>query len=209
MFSNLSGQNKRSDEHFFQETLYYANWKAPIDFGKDGGHCPTPPSVLLAVRRVFTDHYAPAKTPKTREALVYIKRKKGDMRSVLQGEDDFVKELQRWTKSVSLEFVTFDGLLKPKATALLFNRASIILGFHGGALANLLFAPPNCHIFELGTASPYAGHYRYLSEVFGLRWSRLALQSSKQGLAAVEAALEDQEKALEEIKRTGLGKEEL
>ncbi|CAK9079225.1 unnamed protein product [Durusdinium trenchii] len=116
------------------ETLYYANWELPVEFGKDGGHCPTPPSVLLHVRDALGAGFAsaPSATEHLRPALVYIKRKQGEMRSVLHGEADFVQELKTWAPSVALEYITFNGQLKPKATARLFGRARIIVGFHGG-----------------------------------------------------------------------------
>lgn len=185
-----------------KETLYYANWELPVEFGKDGGHCPTPPSVLLHVRDALGAGFAsaPSATEHLRPALVYIKRKQGEMRSVLHGEADFVQELKTWAPSVALEYITFNGQLKPKATARLFGRACIIVGFHGGALVNMLFSPTTCHVFELGFASPFAGHYRFLALVLGLPWARLPLRPDERGLAGVEASLEDPQGALREIK---------
>ncbi len=91
-----------SDVLLKAETLYFANWKVPVALGEDGGHCPTPASLLHKIRDSFTsfgharsgqDHQDPIR------AFVYLKRKKGDMRSILHRENDLEKELRDLVKN--------------------------------------------------------------------------------------------------------------
>lgn len=89
-----------SDVLLKAETLYFANWKVPVALGEDGGHCPTPASLLHKIRDSFTfanlkgqDHQDPIR------AFVYLKRKKGDMRSILHRENDLEKELRDLVKT--------------------------------------------------------------------------------------------------------------
>lgn len=89
-----------SDVLLKAETLYFANWKVPVALGEDGGHCPTPASLLHKIRDSLTfanlkgqDHQDPIR------AFVYLKRKKGDMRSILHRENDLEKELRDLVKT--------------------------------------------------------------------------------------------------------------
>ncbi|CAJ1403877.1 unnamed protein product [Effrenium voratum] len=175
------------------ETLYFANWRVPVQFGKDGGHCPTPPAVLRNTRQALR---LPAKAgPRT---LVYVKRKRGDMRSVLAGEPEFSREIEKaagW-----LAFTSFDGGLKPKQTIRLFMRARVVVGVHGGALANILFCQGGTELFELGFRNVFAGHYRFLAQALGLRHVLLPLKPDARGMGSHEVELEDLPGALDQIK---------
>ena len=69
--------------------------QAPIALGKDGGHCPTPPLLLRSVRDALGALGAKRAKP-GRRAVIFITRKKGDMRSSLQGQSELEKELRGW-----------------------------------------------------------------------------------------------------------------
>ena len=174
-----------SDVMLRLETLYYANWLVPMALGQDGGHCPTPASILRGVRSALTSGSSKDTTEKP--AFVFIKRK-GEMRSVLKGEKKLVEGLQELAASHGMDFVTFESL-KPSDTLQLFARARVVLGVHGAGLTNLLFCT-DALVFELGFASPFAGHYRYLSKALGLRLSSLSLRSDARGMAAREVEID-------------------
>ena len=70
--------------------------QVPIALGQDGGHCPTPPLLLQSVRDALAAGLA---AKPGRRAFVFIKRKRGDMRSILQGESELEKELRGWALS--------------------------------------------------------------------------------------------------------------
>ena len=149
-----------SDVMLRVETLYYANWLVPVALGHDGGHCPTPAPVLRGVRSSFTS--GSSKDTAANKAFVFIKRK-GEMRSVLKGEEKLVEGLREVAGSHGMDFVLFESL-KPSDTVQLFARARVVLGVHGAGLTNLLFCK-DAMVFELGFASPFAGHYRGSPEI--------------------------------------------
>ncbi|CAE7585016.1 unnamed protein product [Symbiodinium natans] len=131
--------------------------------------------------------------------LVFIKRKKGDMRSLLRNESGFAGQLKHLT-GPKLRYEVFDGSAKPKGTAQLFASARVVVGAHGGALANIIFCPEDAAIFELGFQSPFAGHYRFLAKMFNLRMTLLPLVPDSRGIASQEIALESMEAALEAVR---------
>ncbi|CAE7664097.1 unnamed protein product [Symbiodinium microadriaticum] len=182
-------------------TLVFANWKPPVKFGDDGGHCPTPGAVLRGLRSALQPLAAQRMAPR---ALIFIKRKKGDMRSSLQDESWFTAQLKQLA-TPTLQFQVFDGSAKPKRTAQLFARARIVIGAHGGALSNILFCPEDVEIFELGFRTPFAGHYRYLSKMLNLRMTLLPLVPDSRGIGSRDIAFANLTEAMEVVRAAALG----
>ncbi|CAE7232543.1 unnamed protein product [Symbiodinium sp. CCMP2592] len=194
-----SGPN---DVRLRAETLVFANWKPAVKFGDDGGHCPTPGPLLRGLHSALQPLAAAAKPAPP--ALIFIKRKKGDMRSSLQDESWFTGQLKQLA-TPTLQFQVFDGSAKPKRTAQLFARARIVVGAHGGALSNILFCPEDVEIFELGFRTPFAGHYRYLSKMLNLRMTLLPLVPDSRGIGSQDIAFANLEEALEVIRAAATG----
>eukprot|EP00760_Papus_ankaliazontas_P033804 PhM_4_TR6748/c1_g1_i1/m.16183 len=89
-----------------------------------------------------------------------------------------------------------------------FSKATVIIGVHGGALSNLVFATPSptTWVIELGRADhPAARHYRNIAEALLMRYTCLSFAldgSMGRGLSAPNVTLEDEaalDKVLQEV----------
>ena len=84
--------------------------QVPMALGQDGGHCPTPPLLLQSVRDALKAAAKPG-----RRALVFIKRKRGDMRGTLQGESELEQELRGWAPDWILDLTHLASAKLPEA----------------------------------------------------------------------------------------------
>lgn len=108
------------------------------------------------------------KTPPA--ALIYTARRGVSMRS-LDGEqeDELLALLGRLADRYNLELVNFDGGRTDASTSIsLFQRAAVIVGVHGGALANVLYceppaepARPRTLLVEIGLSGGLTRHFEH------------------------------------------------
>eukprot|EP00927_Polykrikos_kofoidii_P015540 TRINITY_DN16924_c0_g1_i1.p1 TRINITY_DN16924_c0_g1~~TRINITY_DN16924_c0_g1_i1.p1 ORF type:complete len:688 (-),score=124.24 TRINITY_DN16924_c0_g1_i1:132-2195(-) len=184
-------------------TLFYADWKSPVPFGMDGGHCATPPSVIAGTRLTLSEALLPAASKIKPRALIFaVRRGKGNMRGHLHGEPALEKHLKNIAAEATpvLSFDKFTGNLSPAKTVALFARAKAVVGVHGGALVNIIFCPQDAELFEIGFATPFAGHYRHLARALGLHVSLLPLVTDNRGIAANEVTILDMAEAARVIR---------
>ena len=58
----------------------------------------------------------------------------------------------------------------------LFRNAAVVVGAHGGALANLIVCRPNTGVVEIGFKTVSARHYEHMSSVLGLNYQRVRVK---------------------------------
>merc|ERR1719456_1051306 len=82
------------------------------------------------------------------------------------------------------ELVEFDAAANTLEQSLaLFKRASVVVGVHGGALANAIVCPPNATLVEVGYQTDAAAHYQHLAVSLGMFYRRVRVMPDAQGRA--------------------------
>eukprot|EP00730_Choanoeca_flexa_P002040 TRINITY_DN10886_c0_g1_i1.p1 TRINITY_DN10886_c0_g1~~TRINITY_DN10886_c0_g1_i1.p1 ORF type:complete len:591 (+),score=115.72 TRINITY_DN10886_c0_g1_i1:140-1774(+) len=74
-------------------------------------------------------------------------------------------------------------------TIQLFRQAKVVVGVHGGALANTLFCQPDTHVVELGFDLDIARHYEHMAIVLGQQYTKILLEHDQRGLGAPSVSL--------------------
>ena len=80
---------------------------------------------------------------KVGEDIIYIARVKGRKRSV-RNEKEVLSTIQKVWPNVKVVFPVNNWKINRKT----FENAKVIIGPHGGAFGNMIFAPVNCTIIE-------------------------------------------------------------
>ncbi|CAN0400971.1 unnamed protein product, partial [Phaeothamnion confervicola] len=121
--------------------------------------------LLLLRQTLVREHPPPAK----RDLLVYAARPPGAKRGVLN-EAEVIAALEKAAVAAGLRLRVFRGEEEGIAGAVAaFSRAKAIVGVHGAALANAVFAPAGAALFEVRMPEPaLAGIFAHLGAVMGL-----------------------------------------
>jgi len=85
--------------------------------------------------------------PTPQDKVLYLRRKPDIGRSVAE-EELLLSRLSAELAGSGLELEVFQSTLNPDQDRECFRRARVILGPHGGAFANLVFAQPGTHVIE-------------------------------------------------------------
>jgi len=85
--------------------------------------------------------------PVPRDRVLYLRRDRNSKRSI-EGEDQLLSRLQAELADSGLKLEVFQSSLDQDQDMECFKRARVILGPHGGAFANLIFAQPGTHVIE-------------------------------------------------------------
>ncbi|EDQ89594.1 uncharacterized protein MONBRDRAFT_25103 [Monosiga brevicollis MX1] len=114
-------------------------------------------------------------------------------------------ESQLWAKLAQryghVDFVTYksrDYTLTD--TIELFKSAEMVLGVHGGALANVLFSRPGATLVELTIPRNTTRHYEHMAAALDLQYVAVDVQPDQRGVGAPEVVLgEASRRALERL----------
>jgi capsular polysaccharide biosynthesis protein len=120
-------------------------------------HGGTPPWALAFLQELFG-----AVPPPTSPRRIFVVRGVGDARGVVNHQEVAGALADRGFTEVSME-----GLTRDEQVAL-FAGADVVVGVHGAALANLVFARPGTHVVELIGANTLNWVYSPLSWAAGL-----------------------------------------
>jgi capsular polysaccharide biosynthesis protein len=118
----------------------------------------TPPWGLAFARRLFP----PLDDRSARPRLIFVEREPGDVRGVLNASDVRRALEARGFVAVTMANRSFEE------QAAVFAAAEVIVGLHGAALANLVFARPGTHVIELIGANTLNWIFPPLSWAAGL-----------------------------------------
>ncbi len=83
--------------------------------------------------------------PGPRDRVVYLRRR---VTRMLSDEDALLDRLRRRLEGTGLGLEVLEGIYSPGDAEELMRRARIVLGPHGGAFANMVFAQPGTHVVE-------------------------------------------------------------
>lgn len=171
-------------------------------------HCLAPASVLRLIRRTFLPPAPP--TIGAASVVVFVTRKSQKMRR-LANEDALLAAVRAEASGCpgGAEVVVFDGDKAKVADAIaLFSRAAVVVGVHGGALANTVFCRQGTRVIELGLRSPATRHYAHAAFALGLGYSLHLVDHGGQGVAAEDVALgpHTQQAVVREVRTALAGK---
>jgi capsular polysaccharide biosynthesis protein len=124
---------------------------------------------------------APALNPRGR--VLWLDRSKQHMRTV-KWEQRLI-EAMPWVEPVRLDELT------PAQTAKLFGEARAILGFHGAAFANMVFAPAGAQVIEIFVEPNYPWYAR-LAQSCGHTHAAIAIENSPAAIPQLAALLRAQ-----------------
>ena len=110
-----------------------------------------------------------------RPVVIVCVRRRVEMRRLShQDEVDLLETVKETAQEFSeVEVVVFDGDIDMAETIRLFSRAIAVVGVHGGALTNALWAASGCLVLELGFSSflpavhdvnRYLLHFKHLAD---------------------------------------------
>ena len=134
----------------------------------------------------------PHEVPATsRNAVIVCSRRADSMRSSPQ-ESELVERLEAWVgQHPHYKLHVFTGTeSSPSATIELFSRAAIVLGVHGGALANIVFCAPGTQIIELGFATPQSWHYAHAAQALDLSYTLVHVSAQDSGIASPTVSID-------------------
>ncbi|GAB4045074.1 glycosyltransferase family 61 protein [Spirosoma litoris] len=115
---------------------------------------------IVALKKQVESQVKPVRTAHNR---IYISRS-GRRRVV--NEDALIELLKKYN------FTIIDD--RPRSVAeqvAIYKNASFIIGPHGASFTNIIWCEPGTHLFELFTSTMVVDHFRYLSQLMGMRYS--------------------------------------
>merc|ERR1712032_1251423 len=71
-----------------------------------------------------------------------------------------------------------------KHTIHMWNRATVVVGVHGGALANMIFCKPETSIIEIGFRNPLSRHYAHTAAALDLRYSLFLVEQEERSVGS-------------------------
>ena len=126
-------------------------------------YLPSPPA-LLHLRDCLTSSFQAANSHRR---FVYVARRGRGIRS-LEDDANLVKVLSQWSHTKNLIFTCCDGTTTVGEQREIFSGARIIWGIHGAGLSNMMWAPPDCHVFEVGIKHRANKLFERLSQTIGM-----------------------------------------
>lgn len=165
--------------------LLYPDWDPVRHTDSDEPvHCLAPRSVLRMIRESFSAPNPPSTGNKSRPLLVFVTRRGQTMRRLVN-EEALLEALRQDAGPDFYEIALFDGdSSSVRETIALFSRATVVVGVHGGALANIVFCGEGATVVELGLRSPATRHYAHAAMALGLQYGLHLVDRTAQGVAS-------------------------
>eukprot|EP00039_Didymoeca_costata_P025499 m.13612 g.13612 ORF g.13612 m.13612 type:complete len:629 (+) comp4885_c0_seq1:136-2022(+) len=135
-----------------------------------------PPPILLQQLRETLIQSLNLETPQ-RINIIYTTRAGQTMRQ-LEEEEMLLSEMKALIQP-PYTLTLFNGKMATKDALTLFHNAALVIGVHGGALANIVACPPNTEIVEFGFPSGFTRHYAAASVALGLQYNLVYVQADK------------------------------
>ena len=194
----------------YVQKLYTVAWDQPKQASPPVGgpaHCLTPSPLLGAMRRTVTKAVDESTDGSlfinNKLKIVYCSRSSSSTRR-LKDEEELLTRMKEVASAMNAEVILFEKNIDDNSsssttplgyivdTINLFQSASVIVGIHGAALANIAFTRTGTTVIELGFEGlPQASHYRHMSSALGLNHVDVFLTKDARSLGAQEVALRD------------------
>ena len=177
---------------FRLRTLILPDWEM-ITRADDRGmptHCLPSPRALRAARRLLLTNAADLEFNKEGSYTVVYASRNGSSR-VLDQRASLLRALRKKLPA-DARLVEFDGRNRSIEHAVdLFHSAVAIVGVHGAALANSLFARPGTLLMEIGFRAPTTSHYHHAALALGLRYEIVHVNPDIHAMSANFVELSD------------------
>lgn len=134
-------------------------------------HCLAPPSLLGQLRAMLIGAVKADTAPP--RAVVLASRENVTMRRLADGAT-LTEAIERVVRP-PFHIVNFEGDLPVADALLLFASAIVVVGVHGGALANVIACPRRSLLVELGYAGEHTRHYGAAAAALGLEYTLVEL----------------------------------
>ena len=177
---------------FRLRTLILPDWERIVRADDQGmpTHCLPSPRTLRAARRLLLPNTADVELSEEANNTVVYASRNGSSR-VLAQEASLLRAI-RAKLPAEVRIVEFDGRNGSIAHAIdLFHSAIAIVGVHGAALANILFAKPGTLLMEIGFRAPTASHYHHAALALGLRYDIVHVNPDIHAMSANVVELSD------------------
>ena len=118
-----------------------------------------------------------------RKTMVVVGRRGG------RGWKEEAKEVEAMRdlcRAVGLEFYYWRGDEGMRKAVEVFGGALVVVGFHGGGLANIVFAGEGTTVIEVGLEEMEFEMYGYLAEALGMKYERWTVSGGSLFEAKVE-----------------------
>jgi len=167
---------------FIVDTLHVAHWDS-CDLTVDGCLSTPPAEVLQKLQASLLDAQHSLHSPKermapSRDRILYLRRTQKLGTRYMVNEEEVLKRFPG-AEQFDPSTVNLGETMRTMQTA------KMVIGVHGGALANILFCQPNTTIVEFGwPAAPHLGHFRHISRALSLDWHTIPVEDTPQGSAA-------------------------
>ncbi|EGD83513.1 hypothetical protein PTSG_12129 [Salpingoeca rosetta] len=178
------------------ETLHIVDWQTTDDGSDVQTHALAPRWLLRRVRDTMTANDAvkavlPSVHTHADRPLIIIASRKTERMRILDEEDALIGAIETAVGNHA-RVVVFRGQEMPIAnTIALFSQADVVVGVHGGALANVIFCPSGAALFEIGFNTTHTQHYRHLALALDLSYSLSPLVPDERGVGRKRVALPD------------------
>ena len=156
------------------DEMYYADWTYNEDYWGDKrtDHCSGAQLLPSQFGLQLVNGVLGGRPTSSVQKMVVVLRERS---RGFGNEEALVKELEEVAAEKKLKMVVFRGDLSFDTTVDLFADASVVVGAHGGGLANIVFCRKGTVVVEVGLAEPEFGEYQYISEVLGFNHNVLVL----------------------------------
>ena len=162
-------------------------------------YCLTPPPLLDVTRHELWKKVGVKETSYDAPRIIYCRGKLAQ-----EEEKQLLLELKGVTESTGAKLFLYNlpsdddekssktNLKEVRKTVKLFHSATVVLGAHGEALVNSIFARPGTTVIEMGFESvPQASQYRHLSTSLGLKHVDIYLAKDSRSFGAAEYKLRE------------------
>ena len=153
-----------------------------------------PRSALLNLRQALVENVK--NIPQNK--VIYLSRKDTSMRQLVDDEELFGAISARAERK-GYEVVKVSSALDAAEAIKVFRGAKMVVGVHGGAMANLIACKEDTIVLELGFDSEYSHDYVHLSAHLGLDHHLFPLLQTPNGMGAAEVEVSSKEPFLDAI----------
>lgn len=150
--------------------LHLPTWD-PIEAAGHASHCLPPRSLIRELRETVAGPQLPRQS---RRKVVFVTRRGQSMRE-LETEDELLNSVRAAVPD-GFAVTVFDGKLPIPEALALFREAAVVIGVHGGALANILACGEGTLVIELGFAAGFTRHYAATALGLGLDYQLHVLE---------------------------------
>eukprot|EP00049_Salpingoeca_infusionum_P027347 m.31718 g.31718 ORF g.31718 m.31718 type:complete len:657 (+) comp9456_c0_seq1:283-2253(+) len=191
----LYNTKANNDERIHVKELHNIEWTRvkstpdPMQYS----HCLVPKFLLNQVRSAVMQKLTPTPlaeilskadvvTADSSLPLVVVASRQQEKMRILEEEAELISKLTQNLRGAAnlLVFVSSDWTIAQAIS--IFSQAKVVIGVHGGALANTVFCQTGTTVMEIGFRSALTQHYQHIAAAQGLRYTKIRLAADEGGV---------------------------